>query len=107
MNYIDFLKSKQYATKNSGFSVKKTELNSNLFDWQRDIDAWSLKKGKCALFQDCGLGKTIEQLAWADKVCSHTGGNTLILTPLAVARQTEQEGKKYGERKDGENPKEV
>jgi len=55
-----------------------------------------LQKGKAAIFADCGLGKTPMQLSWADKVADHSGGNILILTPLAVARQTVGEGNKFG-----------
>jgi hypothetical protein len=66
-----------------------------LFDWQKDIVKWSLKKGKAALFEDCGLGKTPQQLEWARQVCNYTGKNVLILAPLAVSSQTVREGKKF------------
>ena len=71
-------------------------LNASLFDFQRDIVAWALKRGRAALFEDCGLGKTAQQLEWARIVAEHTGGNVLILAPLAVAAQTVREGEKFG-----------
>lgn len=65
MTYNDFLKSKRITTSASGFDVDKNSFNTMLFDWQKDIVKWALKKGKCALFEDCGLGKTIQQLEFA------------------------------------------
>ena len=93
--YKEFLKSKQARAVDAGFEPDG-ELNEHLFDWQADIDRWALRKGKAALFEDCGLGKTIQQLAWSDEVCKHTGRNVLIVTPLAVAYQTVREGVKFG-----------
>ena len=96
MDYIDFLKSKQITIEPSGFDINISELNTMLFDWQKDIVKWALRKGKCALFEDCGLGKTPQQLEFAYQVHKHTGGNILILAPLAVAKQTQREGVKFG-----------
>lgn len=47
-NYNNFLESKKIRFEACGFEVDKNSLNSNLFDFQRDIVHWSLKKGKCA-----------------------------------------------------------
>lgn len=95
-NYRSFLASKSITFEPSGFTVDKSDLNSNLFDFQSDIVAWALKKGKSALFCGTGLGKSIMQLEWANKVHEHTGGDVLILAPLAVAQQTVREGSKFG-----------
>jgi hypothetical protein len=67
-----------------------------LFDWQRVLVRWALGKGRCAIFADCGLGKTPIQLVWADLVHKHTGQDILILAPLAVSKQTQREGVKFG-----------
>ena len=96
MNYEEFLKTKEYTYQNTGFHIDTSELNSNLFDFQREIVKWALKKGRCALFLDTGLGKTICQLEFANQVCKHENGKALILAPLAVSRQTKQEGEKFG-----------
>ena len=61
MEYVDFLKSKEIVTKASGFDIDTDELNPNEFEWQKDVTKWALKKGKACLFEDCGLGKTIQQ----------------------------------------------
>jgi len=69
---------------------------SILFDWQRAVVRWACIKGRSALFEDCGLGKTMQQIAWAENVRVHTGKSVLILCPLAVAEQTVREGAKLG-----------
>ncbi len=94
--YDEFLQSKVLTAHDHGFDVDVTRLNPMLFDWQKAIVRWALKKGCAALFEECGLGKTAQQLEWAHQVCLHTGGKVLILTPLAVAHQTAAEAKKFG-----------
>ncbi len=96
MEYRDFLRKKQMKSTDYGFEVKKEKLNPNLFDWQREVVRWALKKGRAALFEDCGLGKTLQSLSFADEVVKHTGGKVLILAPLAVSEQTKREGEKFG-----------
>ena len=95
-SYEDFLKSKVIVAPESGFEVDPERMNKNLFEWQRDVVRWSLKKGKAALFEDCGLGKTIQQLEFAENVCEKEGKPVLIVAPLAVADQTRREGKRFG-----------
>ena len=63
-----------------------------LFDFQRDIVRWALRRGRAAIFADCGLGKTPMQLEWA----RHIPGRVLILAPLAVSAQTVREAAKFG-----------
>lgn len=94
--YEEFLKTKEYHYDNTGFDVNISELNENLFDFQKQIVKWALKKGRCALFLDTGLGKTICQLEFANQVCKKENGKALILAPLAVSKQTKQEGEKFG-----------
>lgn len=96
MEYKEFLEHKAQSIPCCGFSFQKREMNRNLFDWQKDVVSWALKKGKAALFEDCGLGKTIQQLEWCRIISEHTGLPTLILAPLAVSRQTRNEGWKFG-----------
>lgn len=66
------------------------------FPFQRDLIEWSVRKGRAALFADCGMGKTLMQLAWAENVAAHSCGRVLILTPLAVSHQTVAEATKFG-----------
>lgn len=94
--YNEFLKKKQKVHIMSGFDIDDNQLNSNMFDFQKFIVKRSLKAGKYAIFADCGLGKTLMQLEWANQVCKYTNGKVLILAPLAVVGQTMQEGSKFG-----------
>lgn len=94
--YSDFLKSKQKSHTLSGFSVDENTLNANMFEFQKFIVSRALKAGKYAIFADCGLGKTLMQLEWAQQVTKHTRQRALILAPLAVVAQTKQEALKFG-----------
>lgn len=94
--YQEFLDQKRIQKTESGFAVEETNLNPMLFDFQRYCVKRALAAGKFALFEDCGLGKTIQQLEWADKVYRHIDRPVLILAPLSVIGQTIEEGKKFG-----------
>ena len=94
--YDDFINSKSKTFENMGIDVDRNSLNPNMFEFQKDIVRWALKKGRAAIFAECGLGKTLMQLSWADEIHKHTGGKILILAPLAVAPQTKEEGEKFG-----------
>lgn len=92
--YDELIESKVRSIQDSGFDP--LAFVSPLFDWQQVIVKWAVQRGKVALFEECGLGKTIQQLEWADQVRRHTGKGVLILCPLAVAFQTVAEGKRFG-----------
>lgn len=92
-DYKEFLKAKQKTFIESGFEAK--DLNSNLFDFQKYCVSIALRKGRFAIFADCGLGKTLMQLSWAEQVNKHTGKKVLILAPLAVVEQTKIEASRF------------
>jgi hypothetical protein len=94
VNYSDFLDSKRQLGGNHGFEPVWTP--DFLYDFQTDLTAWAIRKGRAAIFADCGLGKTPMQLVWAENVVRHTGKRVLILTPLAVSAQTQREAEKFG-----------
>lgn len=96
MTYETFLQTKEKSHKPIGFDVDDNSLNKSLFPFQKHIVKIALKIGRYAVFADCGLGKTIIQLEWANQVCKHTGKPVLILAPLAVSGQTMEEGIKFG-----------
>ncbi len=96
MQYKEFLETKKKTFISSGFDIDENELNENLFDFQRFIVKTALQKGRFAIFADCGLGKTLMQLSWANAVYNYTGKKVLILAPLAVSGQTKQEAEKFG-----------
>jgi len=93
MNYDQFIDGKRKAHKACGFDPAPFIVP--LFDWQEVIVAWAVRLGRAALFEDCGLGKTAQQLEWASQVFRKTGKSVLILTPLAVAEQTVSEASKF------------
>jgi DNA modification methylase/superfamily II DNA or RNA helicase len=90
--YEQFLQEKKISVTSCGQSVSPDELHKSLFPFQRALVIWALKKGRAAIFADTGLGKSLMQLEWA----RHAAKRTLILAPLAVARQTVREGAKWG-----------
>lgn len=93
-SYRDFLYMKSNQANRFGF--EPSFVPDWLFDFQQYLVAWAVERGRAAIFADCGLGKTAMQLVWAQNVAKHTGKRVLICTPLAVAKQTEQEGARFG-----------
>ena len=96
MEYNEFLETKKKSFIESGFEIEESKLNKNLFDFQKYAVSTALKKGKFALFFDCGLGKTLMQLSWSEAVYNHTCKKVLVLAPLAVVEQTKDEALKFG-----------
>lgn len=94
MDYTDFLRRKTQVGSLSGF--EPLWLPEFLFPFQRELVAWAIRKGRAAVFADCGLGKTPMQLVWAENVIKHANKPVLVLTPLAVAQQTIREAAKFG-----------
>ena len=92
--YKNFLVGKSQLDGEHGF--RPASLPGFLFDYQCSLVEWALRKGRAAIFADCGLGKTPIQLAWAECVAKHTGKPVLILTPLAVSHQACREAEKFG-----------
>ena len=94
MEYTEFLDKKELLFQSSGFKPVE-KLNKYLFSFEKSIVEWALMRGRSCLFEDCGLGKTIQQLEWARQVNLKTNKPVLITAPLAVSDQTKQEGKKF------------
>lgn len=92
--YTEFLREKSQVGGNHGF--EPSIMPDYLFDFQSQLVEWATRKGRAAIFADCGLGKTPMQLIWAENVVRHTNGNVLVLTPLAVSAQTIREAEKFG-----------
>ena len=91
MNYQDFLKTKAVAHKSLGIDIAPDTINPMLFNFQRDLTQWALRKGRAGIFAECGLGKSPMQLEFARL----TGEKSLIIAPLSVAQQTVDEGVKF------------
>lgn len=95
VTYEEFVASKCLIAPPVGIATPPA-LNPLLFEFQADITRWALRRGRAAIWADCGLGKSWMALEWARAVVDHTGGDVLILTPLAVAQQFVREGEKLG-----------
>lgn len=93
MSYADFLANKAQRGSEHGFAP--LWIPDFLFGFQKALCEWSIRKGRGAIFADCGLGKTPMQLVWSENMVRHTNKPTLILTPLAVAQQTVREAAKF------------
>jgi hypothetical protein len=94
-DYVKFLHRKLIRAPTVGIA-ECPRLHGSLFPFQRDIVKWALRRGRAALFEECGLGKSRQALEWSRVVCGHTRGDVLILTPLAVAEQFVREGAAIG-----------
>lgn len=87
MEYLEFLKSKIEIAKDSGFTVKREEINPALKPHQKDAVIWALKGGRRALFESFGLGKTIQEIEFCHQAINHHGGKALIVCPLGVKQE--------------------
>lgn len=92
--YERFVRRKSQLDGQFGFEAQY--LPSFLFPFQATLVRWAVEKGRAAIFADCGLGKTLMELVWAENVAAETGKPVLILTPLAVAAQFLQEAERFG-----------
>lgn len=92
--YELFLKSKQRNFDPCGFDPGP--LSPLLFEFQRDITRWSCRRGRAAIWADCGLGKTFMELEWGREVVRQSQGDVIHLCPLMVAEQTKGEASKFG-----------
>lgn len=93
MDYHEFLRGKLKVNYPAGFGVPEDFLNPILFPFQKYATRKALQYGKYALFEECGLGKTLQQVEWAYQVVKHTNESVLILCPLAVSGQTIEQAK--------------
>lgn len=95
MQYGEFVKRKLSVVPPTGIAAS-IDLRGGLFPHQDALTQWAIKRGRSAIFADTGLGKMRMELAWADAVHRHTGGDIMIHTPLAVAQQIASEAQKMG-----------
>jgi hypothetical protein len=93
-DFDSFIQEKAQLEGNFGFEPEF--IPDSLFPFQKDLMRWAINKGRGGIFADCGLGKTLMEIVWAENVSRHTGKPVLILTPLAVAHQFVKEAKKFG-----------
>jgi hypothetical protein len=93
-DYHGFLARRHHPGAAAGF--EPLWLPDFLFDFQRHLVGWAVRKGRGAINADCGLGKTPMQLVWAENVVRHTNRPVLFVTTLGDAAQTVDEADKFG-----------
>jgi len=93
-SYMDFIAQKKHVGSDSG--INPVYMHDDAFDFQKKVAEYAIRKGRCAVFLDTGLGKTIIQLIVAQNYLRHTNKPVLIITPLAVAFQFVTEAEKFG-----------
>lgn len=94
MDYKDFLESKRH--KSIDYGIEPLWIPNEMFDYQKYVTEYAIRKGRCAVFLDTGLGKTIIELTTAVNYMMYTNKPVLIITPLAVAFQFLTEAEKFG-----------
>lgn len=94
MDYKEYIENKGHYSGNSGFDP--LYIPDKMFEFQKFLLRWSVNMGRSAVFADCGLGKSFIELAYAENIVRKTGGNVLLLTPLAVGAQMVNEAEKFG-----------
>lgn len=94
MSYSDFIATKKIADQPDGFEPQP--IQAPLFQFQADLTKWAIRRGRAAIFADCGVGKTPMQLEWSHQVARHTNKPVLILAPLSVAEQTCEQSNRFG-----------
>lgn len=87
MEYLEFLKSKIDIAKDSGFEVKREDINPILKPHQKDAVMWAIRGGRRALFESFGLGKTVQEIEFCHQIIKHKGGKALIVLPLGVKQE--------------------
>ena len=92
--YKAFVEAKTHLAGEFGFDPIYT--NPHAHEFQNSLIEWALRQGRGATFADCGLGKTLMQLVWAENVHRKTNLPVLILAPLSVSSQTVEEAEKFG-----------
>lgn len=93
-DYSAFIERKSQLGGEFGFEPKF--IPDFLFPFQKALVEWAVRKGRAAIFADCGLGKTPMQLVWAQNIVEKTNRPVLVPTPLSVGAQTVREGAKFG-----------
>ena len=94
MKYSDYLESKTDMGSYDGFNPMF--MPDCLFDFQGALVDWAVRKGRGAILADCGLGKSLMELVYAQNVVQKTNGKVLLITPIAVGSQMIKEAEKFG-----------
>jgi hypothetical protein len=93
--YLAFLLTKRIEAKPAGFDPV-LPMSPHLFPFQAEGVRRSVIRGRSAMFEGCGLGKTPQEFEWHRHTNHRTGRPTILFTPLGVTKQFEREAEKFG-----------
>jgi hypothetical protein len=91
-DYAAFLASKHRTAPAIGREVSDSDIHPMLHPWQRRIVVWAVGRGRAALWEDTGTGKTVQEV----EIARLSADRSLIIAPLAVCQQTVREAAKVG-----------
>lgn len=92
--YQTFLAGK--APRAQAVGIDPAPMPDHVMDFQTHCIDFELRQGRAGCFRDTGLGKTIDELEFSRQAEIATNRPSLIFAPLAVARQIEREGIRFG-----------
>jgi hypothetical protein len=90
--YAALLERKRSRAEHAGPPCEPEDVSDQLHDWQRELTAWSVRRGRSAQWWGTGCGKTRLELEFSRL----SGPRSLIVAPLAVCYQTVEEAAKIG-----------
>lgn len=93
-DYLKLIEAKRHRA--SDYGINPVFSIHGMFDFQQYVAEYAIKKGRCAVYLDTGLGKTLIELVIAANYVRHTNKPVLIPTPLSVAFQFIKEAEKFG-----------
>lgn len=94
-DYQSFLSGKLQRSVSVGLQAIPA-LPDSLLPIQSALTPWTLRRGRCAVFADTGLGKSRIEIVWAWALHASLGIDILMLTPIAVAKQMLAEAAQLG-----------
>lgn len=89
--YPAFLASKVAVADRTGFAVNPSDLHPDNFPHQNDAIIWAASLGRALIAMSFGLGKTRQQCELARLIHERTGQPFLIICPLGVKHQFQEE----------------
>jgi DNA methylase len=94
--YRRFLEAKRPRARVYGSPVDAKSIHPRAQLFQRNAVRWAVAGGRRALFENFGLGKTLQQIETVRLILAAVGGRGLIVAPLGVRQEFMEEAAKLG-----------
>jgi DNA modification methylase len=95
-SYKQFMAKKNLNDQGVAVEVELSSLNPALFDFQKAITRWALRKGRALIGGNCGTGKGPIQLEYQQQIIDRRGGASIMFAPPGVKTQFKYEAAKFG-----------